>query len=285
MLNCAFVLGILYYCNFMGAIYMPNINANGVDIYYEVHGEGKPLVMIMGLSANLDWWVPEPLTTLSRHYQVITFDNRGAGRSSDPGVPITIKTMADDMVALMAALNIPKAHILGISMGGMIAQEVVLNYPDKVDKLVLCSTNAGGSKQVPPSMEVLKLLGADRAGLTDEQVARSTISLLYPPEFVKKHPEIIEATVRQILKAPIKADSYKRQIQAILQFNAGRRLKTVTTPTLVLHGKKDILIPPENANIIAGLIPDAKIAVFEESGHALFSVEPENVLQAILNFL
>ncbi len=264
---------------------MPKIKVNKVDLYYEEQGNGVPLVMIMGLSANLDWWVPEPITTLARHFKVITFDNRGAGRSGDPGVACTIKDFADDTVGLMSALNIPKAHVLGISMGGMIAQELVLNYPDRVDKLVLCSTNAGGSKQVPPSMEVLKLLGADRTGLTDEQVARSTISLLYPPEFVKNHPDHVEATMRQILKAPIKPDSYKRQIQAILQFNAGRRLKTVSTPTLVLHGKKDLLIPPENADIIAKLIPGAKVALFEESGHALFSIEPEKVNQTIIDFL
>jgi pimeloyl-ACP methyl ester carboxylesterase len=264
---------------------LPKIKVNGVDLYYEVQGKGFPLVMIMGLSANLDWWAPEPITTLVRHFKVLTFDNRGAGRSEDPGVAFTIKTLADDTVGLMNAVKIPKAHVLGISMGGMIAQELVLNYPDKVEKLVLCSTNAGGGKQVPPSEQVLAKLTADTSLMSPEDQVRMVVSLMFTEDFIKQHPKDIATFVQQLTKVPIKPASYKRQLQAILQFNAGRRLKTVTKPTLVVHGKKDILIPPENGNIIAGLIPGAKIALFDESGHAVFSPEPAKVNQAIIDFL
>ncbi len=256
-----------------------------MDLYYEVQGEGFPLVMIIGLSGNIDWWAPEPITTLARHFKVITFDNRGAGRSADPGFAFTIKTLADDTVGLMNALNIPKAHVLGISMGGMIAQELVLNYPDKVEKLVLCSTNAGGGKQVPPSQQVLAKLTADTSSMSPEDQIQLVVSLIFTEDYIKQHPEDIEMFVQQLIKAPIKPSSYKLQLQAVLQFNAGRRLKTVTKPILVVHGKKDILIPPENGSIIASLIPGAKLVLFDESGHAVFSPEPAKVNQAILAFL
>ncbi len=264
---------------------MPKSKANGVDLYYEVQGKGFPLVMITGLSASLDWWTPDLITTFASHFKVITFDNRGAGRSEDPGVEYAIKTLADDTVGLMDALSIPKAHVLGISMGGMIAQELVLNYPDKVEKLVLCATTAGGGKYVPAGPEVLAVLSAPRGSKTDEQVARSAIPLLFPPDFIKQHPGDVEAFVKQMLKAPIKGESYKRQIKALLQFNAARRLKTVTKPTLVVHGKNDILMPPENGKMLAGLIPGAKLAFFEEGGHIVFSADPAKVAQSIIDFL
>ncbi len=264
---------------------MPKIKANGIDLYYEEQGKGFPLVMITGLSASLYWWTPDLITTFARHFKVITLDNRGAGLSEDPRVPFTVKMMADDTVALMDALKVPKAHVLGISMGGMIAQELVLNYPDKVEKLVLCATTAGGGKYVPASPEVLAVVTTPRGSLTEEQVARGAIPLLFTPEYIKQHPDEVEAFVKLILKAPIKAAVFEKQLQAIMQFNAARRLKTVAKPTLVVHGKKDILMPPENGTMLAGLIPGAKLALFDEGGHIIFSPETAKVAQAIIDFL
>ena len=264
---------------------MPKIEVNGFELYYETYGEGFPIVFIMGLSANSDWWQSDFIEAFSKKFQVIVLDNRGAGRSSDPGEDYTMQTLADDVIGLLNALAIQKAHVLGISMGGMIAQEVVLNYPERVEKLVLCSTNAGISKSVPPEMEVLKILMADTSLKTDEENTRESIPLLFTPDFIENHPEYIETTVQQILKAPITPNSYKRQLMAVMQFNAGKRLKSVHTPTLVVHGKKDILIPAENGEILAKLIPGAKLVLFEEDAHFLTAQQPEQVSTTILDFL
>src|SRR5271157_474019 len=263
---------------------MPKVEVNGFDLYYETYGEGFPLVLIMGLGANLDWWTPEFLDPLSKKFQVIEFDNRGTGRSGDPGEVYTLQTLAGDVIGLMDVLEIQKAHILGISMGGMIAQEVVLNYPERVEKLVLCSTNVGGRESVQPSREILALLMTDRSSQTEEDIARATISLLFTPEFIEEHPETIETFVQQILKAPIAPDSFSRQFKAIMQFTTAKRLKSVNTPTLVVHGKQDILIPPENGEILAKLIPGAKLTLIDDYAHAAFANQTEQVYATIIDF-
>jgi len=123
---------------------MPKVKVDDIQIYYEVRGEGFPLVMIQGLSDNLDCWDPRLVEELSRKYKLVMFDNRGAGRTDISYREYTMKLFADDTAGLMDALGISKAHVLGLSMGGMIAQELVLNYPEKVAKLVLCSTGSRG---------------------------------------------------------------------------------------------------------------------------------------------
>ena len=119
---------------------MPKVKVNDIQIYYEVHGEGFPLVMIYGSTGRLDGWDPRLVEGLSKHFKLVLFDNRGAGRTETSNREYTVRLFADDTAGLMDALGISKAHILGISMGGAIAQELVLNYPEKVSKLVLCST-------------------------------------------------------------------------------------------------------------------------------------------------
>ena len=121
---------------------MPKVKVNDIQIYYEVKGDGFPVVMINGLSDNLDCWDPRLIEALSKKFKLVLFDNRDAGRTDVSEREYTMKLFADDTVCLMNALGISKAHVLGISMGGMIAQELVLNYPEKVAKLVLCSTGS-----------------------------------------------------------------------------------------------------------------------------------------------
>jgi len=239
----------------------------------------------MGLGANIYWWTPEFLEPMKNNFQAIIFDNRDAGRSDNVNEQYQIKDLATDTIKLMDKLNIDKAHILGISMGGMIAQEVALNYPERVNKLVLCSTNCGGAKSVLPSQDVLAQLTQDRGELSQEEIIENTIPLLYTNEFIDKNPEYIERTKEQLMKAPIQPEAYERQIQSLLSFNTERRLKKIEHKTLVIHGKKDILVPLENGQILVDLIPDSKLKYFEKSAHAIFSHEPDEVSNEVLNFL
>jgi pimeloyl-ACP methyl ester carboxylesterase len=129
---------------------MPKVKVNDVQIYYELHGDGFPLVMINGLGGHVYTWNPDHIRELLKRFKLVLFDNRGAGRTDLSDKEYSIKLFADDTAGLMNVLGIPRAHVFGISMGGMIAQELVINYPKKVEKLVLCSTSCGGAKAVQP---------------------------------------------------------------------------------------------------------------------------------------
>jgi pimeloyl-ACP methyl ester carboxylesterase len=263
---------------------MPKVKVNDIRVYYEVHGEGFPLVMIMGLGANIDWWDPRLTQELSKKFKLVIFDNRGAGRTDISDRQYSIKLFADDTAGLMDALGIPKAHVLGLSMGGMIAQELALNYPEKVEKLVLCSTYCGGTKSVQPAPEVLEMLTADRSVLSPEEIVRMTIPLLFTEDFIKENPDFVELSIQQMLRAPISNEAFTRQLNAIMEFDTYERLPQVKVPTLVLHGKRDILVPPENGRILAKAIPNAKLVYLENSAHGLIE-EMEKMISVVLDFL
>ncbi len=261
------------------------IEVNGINMYHEIHGKGQPLVMIMGLSANTDWWAVEIVEKFAKHFKVLIFDNRGAGRTENPEGLFTIKLFADDTVALMDALGIEKAHIFGVSMGGMIAQQLFLSYPEKVDKLVLGCTNCGGSKQLLPSQEVIATLGNSPEDQTREEFIDQTIPLLFTPKFIKEKPDFIDGVKELLLKAPISPDAFERQVKALMGFNSFRKLKTINVPTLIIHGKEDILIPVGNAEVLAGQIPNAKLILLDDAAHSFFEPDPEKAFNSILEFL
>ncbi len=263
---------------------MPKVRVNDIQMFYEVHGEGFPLIMIMGLTGNTNWWDPRWIQTLSEKFKIIAFDNRGAGRTDISDREYSIKLFADDTAGLMDALGVPRADVLGISMGGMIAQELILNYTEKVKKVVLCSTHCGGAKSVQASEEVLGTLTADRSGVSVEEVARMTIPLFFTEDFLRNTPGVEELVIEQISKNPISNEAFMRQMSAIMQFDTYDRLSQIKTPTLILHGKQDILIPPENGSILEKAIPGARLVSFENSAHGLLE-ETEEVLGTILEFL
>jgi pimeloyl-ACP methyl ester carboxylesterase len=254
---------------------MPKVRVNDIQIYYEVHGEGFPLVMIHGLGANLDWWEPRMVEEFSKRFTTVTFDNRGAGRTDVSDRRYTIRLFADDTAGLMDALGISRAHVLGISMGGRIAQELVLDYPQKVEKLVLCSASCGGKESVPPSEDVMKMLVADRRA-----AARAAVT----EDFAKKNPGLVELTHQRGLKAPISDEAYRRQMTASLESHTFDRLSQIRVPTLILHGRKDILFPPENGRILAEAIPGAKLIYLENSAHALLE-DMDEVIRYVIGFL
>ena len=265
-------------------IVMPKMKVDDIQIYCEVKGEGFPLVIITGLSGNIDWWHPRLIQELSKNFKTVMFDNRGAGRTDMSDRKCTIKLFADDTAGLMDALRISRAHVLGVSMGGMIAQELVLNYPEKVEKLVLYSTSCGGAKSIPPSQEALGTLTADVDRLSREEVAKIIVPLCFTKDFVDDNPDFMELMTRQILKAPISRRAFIQQLNAIMQFDTYDRLSQIKAPTLVLHGKQDILIPPENGSILAKAISNAKLVNFEKSAHLLVE-DMREVIHALTEFL
>lgn len=240
--------------------------------------------MIMGLGGSMDWWDLRLIKETSKRYRTVIFDNRGAGRSDAPKIDYSIRMFADDTAKLMDTLTIQKAHVLGISMGGMIAQEFALAYPERVEKLVLCSTNCGASQSVPPAPSILNFLSGWAAETLDDRM-KNIVPILFTDDFIKSNPYYMKLVTEQIMKAPITPDAFMRQAKAIMAWDSYARLPNIRVPTLVMHGEKDVLIPPENAKILADKILGAKLTYFEKSAHALFSQETAEVVNTLLKFL
>jgi len=264
---------------------MPNIKVNDINMYYEIHGNGYPFLLIRGLSSDVYRWPPDFVKETSQFFRVILFDNRGAGRTDKPDIEYSINMMADDTVGLMKLLGIERANVLGFSMGGAIAQEIAINYPERVEKLILCGAGCGGTKSVPISNETRSVLTSNREGLSPEEALRETLPILFPENFIKNNEVKIEEFVKRATLAPIPPYSYRRQLAAALAFDSYDRLKNINTPTLAISGKEDILVPPQNSEILVENIKGAKIRLIENVGHDMFSQEPLLVAKIVLEFL
>lgn len=266
--------------------YLENtVAVNGIDLYYREYGSGEPLLLIMGLSGNADWWDTRFLQALAERFHVVAFDNRGAGRSGKPPGPYTILQMAEDAAGLMDHLGWPSAHVLGMSMGGMIAQELALQHPERVRKLVLLVTTCGGSEQVLASPEVLKMLSVPEGGVTLEYVANVTLKLLFPQPFIDANPEIMEAVKQAVMRAPIPARCFFAQYSAIANWSDFPRLRDIRQETLIITGSEDALVPPENSRILVREIPASRMVEFLGGGHGLITQFPQKAAQEVIAFL
>ena len=262
---------------------MAKVNVNGCEIYYEVHGQGDPLVLIMGLRRNVEWWFRQ-IPALSEHFQVIAFDNRGAGRSDKPVMEYSMRLFADDTAGLMKALDISKAHILGISMGGYLAQELALNYPAKVKSLVLGCTGCGGDRAVIMSPERMEKFTANK-GLTPEEILRKDMDIYFSDDYVDQHPEKIKEFVEISMRHYQPADAFLRQFDACLRHDTGDRLNQLSAPTLIMTGDDDPLVPPQNSHILKDLIPGADLSVFAGGRHCFFIETADQFNKNAIDFL
>ncbi len=263
---------------------MPSLKINNFNIFYEIHGQGYPLVMILGLGANINWWGKYFLKELAKEFTIIIYDNRGTGKSQDPDEDFTIKILAEDVKFLIEKLGLKQVNVFGHSMGGSIAQELALNY-NLVKKLVLCSSSCGGKMSIAPSREVLNIVERSRKGRMVEEIAKDNLFLFFSEEFLSKNPKLIEYAIINMSESPISGKNYIRQQNAINHFNTCNRLPQLEIETLIIHGKKDILVPPENSKILNELIPNSKLRFFEKSAHAPFTEEPNEVLKTLIEFL
>jgi 3-oxoadipate enol-lactonase len=251
----------------------------GVKIYWEEHGEGEPLVLIMGLASTIDLW-HRTRPVMAQHYRTILIENRGVGRSDVPPPPYSIATMASDVAAVMDAAGIERARVFGISMGGMIAQEFTLNYPERVQSLVLGCTNFGGRNLKPASPKVLDVLKA-RGSMSPEEAARA----MAPHTYDENTPrERVEEDLQIRMRWFPTPEGYFGQLGAILSWESRERLGNIKVPTLVIHGETDELVPPENGRMITDLIPGARLLMLPNTSHIFMTDQPEISHREILSF-
>jgi len=249
-------------------------SVNGVNLHYRISGRGLPLILIAGWGTDLRTWAFQ-LRAFQRHFRVLRFDNRGVGRSDRPRGPYTMKLMASDVIGLMDFLHIKEANVLGLSMGGMIAQEVAINYPDRVLKLVLGSTFAFQGKGSGPTEEYTRNAGQD------PQQVRMTLASLASNGVLTRGIVCFLVT----LTSRRKMDGFTAQGAAIRQHDTKDRLHLIRCPTLVIAGTRDRVIKPSSSELIASRIARAKLVLIENGSHSLGSENRRIFNRTVLGFL
>lgn len=265
---------------------MPKIKINDIALYYELNGAGAPLILISGLGYSL-WQWHKMVPFLAEHFQVITFDNRGVGQSDKPAGPYSAQMLAADTVGLLNALEIEKAIVMGHSMGGFIAQAMALDFPHKVEELILCSTNFGGPRHVPVTAEAMKVL----TDVSSDPLTRfkNGLAVSTAPGWAERNPWMIQQWIEWRVANPIEPVSYQAQLAiglALLPETAAfeDQLSRINIPTLILFGAHDKVVPPANASLLAEKIAGSKVVIFPDAGH-FFPIEiPEAASRAIIEF-
>ena len=228
----------------------------------------------MGLGMNATgWWRTVPVLAAAG-LRVLTFDNRGVGRSARPAGPYTVAQMAGDAVAVLDACELERAHVYGISLGGMIAQEIALLHPERINRLVLGATTPGGAAAKRADDATLDFFQR-RAQMSAEEAVWASVPFNYGAGTREHHADRIGADITHRLRYPIESEPYAAQLAAGLAHDTVDRLPQVKAPTLVVHGTEDRMVPVENAEILAELIPQARLRVLPGAGHLYPTDEPE----------
>jgi 3-oxoadipate enol-lactonase len=252
---------------------MPSVDAGGTELYYERAGEGEPMLLIQGMSGTHLAWGRPFLSELQSSFDCTIFDNRGMGRSGRAELPFDVADMAGDTAALLDALGIESAHVVGISMGGAIAQELALAHPDRIRTLTLGATFCGGQEAKLMAPEDLQMLGAAYASGEAEQVFRAMWEINLSP--THRADDSRFAAFREMggtLPAPRQV--VMQQMRACAEHDTSARLHEIELPTLVVHGTADRLIDVANGKQIARLIP-APIELLDDVGHLFWWEQPE----------
>ncbi len=264
---------------------MPIAKVGDIKIEYYVEGTGPPLLMIMGWIGYAAFWGEAFLERLRPHFQTIRLSNRGTGRSDKPGGEYGIRLMADDAAGLLRELGIERAHVLGISMGGMIAQELTLNHPQMVQGLVLGCTTCGFVHGVPPQAEVLTG-GGEPANVSPQDRIRRFLLATITEGFMGRADQAFWRWLTAMwLAAPTPLETISRHFAAMQAFDAYERLSQIEAPTLIIHGDKDILVPVENAEVLRQRIEGSQVQIVPGVAHMFFWEKPEESAGAIVEFL
>jgi pimeloyl-ACP methyl ester carboxylesterase len=255
-----------------------HVKVGDIDISYKTFGKGDPILLITGYSGSMYSWDPIFLKGLSANHTVIVFDNRGIGNTTIGSKNFTIDQFAADSVGLLDALKINNSDILGFSMGGMIAQQLTLDYPDKVDDLIIYASNCGGNQSIPPNQQMVEQF-TDLSG-SPEDIKKRFIPLLFTENWIKQNSNYMEKFAS--VKFP-PVDILQKQFDAIFSWKGTcDQLDQISQDTLVVTGTDDLVLPSANSLMMAENIPGAWLTQFKDGGHALMFQYPEK-LSAIVN--
>ncbi len=274
---------------------MPTTPSHDIELYYEAHGSGDPLLLIMGLAGDSIAWMFQR-DAFAAHYRTIVFDNRGVGRSSKPAGPYSIAQMADDTVGVLDAAGVERAHVVGVSMGGMIAQELALRHPTRVRSLVLGCTYARPDAGVTVTFEEsLAFFGGQRGADGTIQVDLSALDpmafiqrllpLTFTPHFIMTELPKLMQVFSGALAHGFSMDAIMAQVAATQAHDTLDRLGAIHVPTLVLTGDSDRLIPPSNSELLAARIPGATLTTLPGGSHGFNFETPDAFNREVLSFL
>lgn len=261
---------------------MPRAAVGSITVFYERAGAGPAVVLVPGLGGDHFLWRHQ-IPHLAGRFDVIAPDTRGAGQSSAPDEPYTIALFADDLAGLLDTLGIARAHVVGASMGGFIAQEFALRHPGRLDRLVLCCTSPGGPHSVPIPPETIAVL-AQRTGDPRVDLERF-LALSTGESYRTAHPDDIEAHIAWRVAHPQPVYAYHRQLAAAASHDAMDRLQMIRAATLICHGTADRIVPSANARMLAERIPDARLRFFEGGSHQFFWEQAEAFNRLVIEFL
>jgi len=266
-----------------------------LDLYYDEQGSGDPLLLVMGLAADSAAWMFQ-VPDFARHYRTIVFDNRGVGRSAKPPGPYTIHEMADDTAGLLDVLGIARAHVVGVSMGGMIAQELALRHPDRVRGLVLACTYPEPDAEVERHREfsVAQFGGTvaadgemriDLTALDPMLFFQHLLPRVFNQAFIDQDLPKLMQLFSGALQYGFSMEAILGQVAAVMGHRATERLHQIKARTLVITGDADLLIPPANSRVLAEHIPNAKLVTIPGGSHGFNFETPERFNREVLDFL
>ncbi len=273
---------------------MPLASINGINLYYETHGAGEALMLISGTGGTCDSWRPYQLPVFSQHYQVIIFDHRGVGRSDKPDEAYSTRGFAADAVALLDVLHVERAHIMGHSMGGRVAQWMALDAPKRVRSLILSST---GSGKYAPHVEILRGLPLKQTEAMLQlgyehwwETHFLDNDFMFPPEVRENRPQLLEERRHLVRESKPPLRPYLRHVIARQEHETTRLIPLISAPTLVLVGAEDTTVGGtgshlESARALAERLPDARLHVVEGAAHGYLWQKPAQANQIVMEFL
>jgi len=258
---------------------MATARVNGIDLYYETHGDGEPLLWIGGLGANV-LEIPHLIDAYSRHFRFVVYDGRGCGRSDKPEHEYTIDGLADDAAALLDQLGVASALVYGSSMGGMVAQELALLHPEKVRALALGCTTGGAVRGARPKPETVERMVGNQS-LAGDEALEAGWRLGYSAGFIETNRGWLLATARDAARFAAPRESYLRQVIAAAKHDAWDRLHLIACPVLIIHGADDVMIPVDNAYLLKRRIPQAELLVLPGAGHG-YNLEAQELADRLV---
>lgn len=263
---------------------MPTVEVEDHELYYECRGSGDPILLIMGVGATGDFWGEPFRAQLATKATVVSYDHRGIGRSSRADADFTVAELAADAAALLQQLELGPTHIVGFSLGGMVAQELAIRHPERVRRLVLAGTAAGGSDRPALSPDTLRRL--DEAMLSADPAKAITAGMKANlSDRCAERVELREAWARMVSDARMPLRTIKRQLAAAEEHDAASRLDAITAPVLVMHGDQDRMVDPGHADALATKLTGARVVRVNGAGHMFFWEAPEQSAALIAGWL